>query len=184
MADNTPKNDPLKAMLGLSDNDTEGVISDMSAEPKRPDLRHAFARSALGIKLTYADPILKNASADWCILDQPKIQIKQHDLIPDLAAWQHEELHDKAVIECVPDWIGEVLRSSARQDDQHFNMPLYAKLGVKHFWLINPNWHTLEAYQLENQSWNLIASYKDDDKVSEAPFDAISFPLSNLWSND
>lgn len=184
MSDNTSKDDPLKDILGLSGNETKEVVSDIKCVPKPPDLKHAFARSALGIKLSYVDWRFKSSTPDWCILDQQKIQIKQHSLLPDLAGWQQENLEEEDVIECVPDWIGEVLSSSAKENDEHFKMPLYAELGVKYFWLINPNWHTLQAYQLDNENWRLIASYKDDETVSEAPFATISFPLNHLWSNE
>ncbi|MBL4762552.1 MAG: Uma2 family endonuclease [Gammaproteobacteria bacterium] len=184
MSDNTSKDNPLKDILGLSGNDTKEVVSDITCVPKPPDLKHAFARSALGIKLSYVDWRLKRSTPDWYILDQQKIQINQHDLIPDLAGWQNEELEEEGVIKSVPGWIGEVLSSSARKDDRHFKMPLYAELGVQHFWLVNPNWHTLETFQLENKDWRLITSYKDDETVDATPFGGISFPLGQLWSNE
>lgn len=159
---------------------------DVTSELKGPDLVHAFARSALGIKLTYVDWALNNIASEWLILDQPKIRIKNHLLLPDLAGWYGEQLpalEEQAVVERVPDWIGEVLSSTAGPDERVIKMPLYARLGVKNFWVVNPNLHTLDAYQLDQKNWRLLASYKEDDKVCEVPFDSISFPLNNLWSN-
>lgn len=176
----------------MSNNNSKEAIQNIPKDPQQLDLRHAFARSALGVKLTYVDWALKNSDPEWWILDQPKIKVKNHILQPDLAGWQHEQLtaqQEPAVIECVPDWIGEVLSSTAVKNERVVKMPLYAKLGVKNLWVINPNLHTLQAYQQDQHNgqdrldWRLVASYKDNDKVNEAPFDSISFPLNNLWRN-
>lgn len=169
----------------MSKSDSKEAVYSDAYEPQQLDLRHAFARSALGVKLSYVDWTLKDSAVDWWVLDQPKIQIKNHMLLPDLAAWKHEQLSvlpEQEIIEKLPGWIGEVLSSSAEENERVVKMPLYARLGIKNLWVVNPNLHTLQVYQLENQNWRLVASYKNNDTVSEAPFDDISFSLSNLWS--
>lgn len=176
----------------MSDNNSKEAMQNIPNDPQQLDLRHAFARSALGVKLSYVDWALNNSDPEWWVLDQPKIRINNHILLPDLAGWQHEQLpaqSEQAVIECIPDWIGEVLSSSAEKNERVVKMPLYAKLGVKSLWVVNPNLRTLQTYQLDRHNaqdgldWRLVASYKEDDKVNEAPFDSIIFPLNNLWQN-
>ncbi len=49
-------------------------------------------------------------------------------------------------------------------------MPVYAKYGVKHIWLIDPILKTLEAYRLENRFWKLVGSFSDEDRVAVEPF--------------
>jgi hypothetical protein len=44
-----------------------------------------------------------------------------------------------------------------------------------------PGGCTLEALELHEGQWLLIASAKDDDPVSVRPFDAITFSLGDLW---
>jgi hypothetical protein len=40
----------------------------------------------------------------------------------------------------------------------------------------------LEVYKLDaERRWLLLATLKDDDPVSQPPFDAITFPLDSLW---
>ena len=41
---------------------------------------------------------------------------------------------------------------------------------------------TLEAFELHDRQWLLIASAKDDDLVSIRPFDAVTFSLGDLWA--
>ena len=53
--------------------------------------------------------------------------------------------------------------------------------GVAHLWLVEPTDRTLEAFELHDGQWLLIASAKDDEPVSFRPFDAITFSLGDLW---
>ena len=41
---------------------------------------------------------------------------------------------------------------------------------------------TLEAFELRDSEWALIACAIDDEPVSVRPFDAITFNLGELWS--
>jgi Uma2 family endonuclease len=61
-------------------------------------------------------------------------------------------------------------------------MPLYAEYGVPFLWLIDPAPRTLEAFLPSEGPWMLEHVYQDDDEARAAPFDAISFPLADLWS--
>ena len=44
-----------------------------------------------------------------------------------------------------------------------------------------PNAKSLEAFELRDGLWVLLATLVDDAPVSLPPFDAISFPLDALW---
>ena len=88
---------------------------------------------------------------------------------------------DTAYVTLAPDWVCEVLSPSTRKVDLHEKRPLYAREGVAHLWLVEPADRTLEAFELHDGQWLLIASAKDDDPVSIRPFDAITFSLGDLW---
>jgi hypothetical protein len=60
-------------------------------------------------------------------------------------------------------------------------MPIYAEVGVGFLWLADPVLYTLETYRLVNRNWTLTGSYKDGDKVSAEPFEAIEIDLMRLW---
>ena len=79
------------------------------------------------------------------------------------------------------DWVCEVLSPSTRKLDLHEKRPHYALAGVGHLWLLDPTDRTLEAFELREGEWVLIATAKDDEPVSIRPFDAITFSLGDLW---
>ena len=74
-----------------------------------------------------------------------------------------------------------MLSPSTREVDLVEKRPLYAREGVTHLWLIEPSDRILEAFELHDGQWVLSASAKDDDPVSNRPFDAITFSLGDLW---
>jgi len=59
--------------------------------------------------------------------------------------------------------------------------PIYAREGVGHLWLVDPVARTLEAFELRNGEWVLIATLADDDDVKVRPFDAVTMKLSKFW---
>ena len=59
--------------------------------------------------------------------------------------------------------------------------PIYAREGIPHLWLVDPVERILEAFELHEGRWVLIASVEDDEPVSIAPFEAVTFSLGELW---
>ena len=80
---------------------------------------------------------------------------------------------DTAYFTLAPDWVCEVLSASTRRFDLHGKRPIYAREGVGHLWLVDPADRTLEAFELREGQWVLIASAQDDDPVSICPFDTV-----------
>jgi Uma2 family endonuclease len=68
------------------------------------------------------------------------------------------------------------------QKDRVKKLPLYARFSVAHIWLVDPVARFLEAFSLRDGTWVMVASLKDNDPVSVAPFDAITFSLADLWA--
>ena len=115
---------------------------------------------------------------------EPEVHLGPEVIVPDLAGWRKErlpELPDDAWIALSPDWVCEVLSPSTAQTDRSIKLPLYATEGVPYCWLIDPALKTLEAYELTNRKWTLLATLKEDDSVRLPPFDAVAFPLDALW---
>lgn len=105
--------------------------------------------------------------------------------VPDLAGWRRERMPaipEDHRFEVVPDWVCEILSPSTAQKDRARKLPLYARHGVAHAWLVDPLARTLEAFVRREEGWLLIATLQDDDPVSVPPFDAITFSLADLWA--
>ena len=150
----------------------------------RPAPRHAVASSRLGIELGGPFDRGRGGPGGWWILDEPELHLGEEILVPDLAGWRRErmpELPDTAYFTLAPDWTCEVLSASTRKLDLVRKRPIYAREGVPHLWLVDPVERILEAFELHEGRWTLIASVEDDESVSIAPFEAVTFSLGELW---
>ena len=150
----------------------------------RPAPPHALASSALGAKIGDPFNFGKGGPGGWWIIDGPELHLGEDVLVPDLAGWRRErmpDLPDTAFVTLAPVWVCEVLSPSTRDLDRHGKRPVYAREGVRHLWFIDPEARDLEAFELRDGEWVLIATARNDDPVSIPPFEAISFPLDALW---
>ena len=150
----------------------------------RPAMPHALASSVLGRRIgnPYHDRI--GGPGGWWIIDEPELHLGEDILVPDLAGWRRERMPDypeTAYVALAPDWVCEVLPVSTRRLDLHGKRPIYAREGVPHLWLLDPADRALEAFELRDGQWVLLASAKDDDPICIRPFDAITFSLGDLW---
>ena len=150
----------------------------------RPAVPHTRASSSLGAKIGGPFDYDAGGPGGWWILDEPELHLGGDVLVPDLAGWRREripELPDAAYFTLAPDWVCEVLSASTRRLDLQGKRPIYAREGVGLLWLIEPTDRTLEASELREGEWVLIAAAKDDDPICIRPFDAITFSLGDLW---
>lgn len=152
----------------------------------RPAPRHANATSVLGGELNGAFQRGRGGPGGWWILDEPELQLVELEpIVPDLAGWRIERmptLPDAACFTLAPDWICEVLSRSTEAIDRHKKLPLYARHGVRHVWLIDPIAKMLEVHTLDDDHrWRDVRIYEGDVRVRAEPFAAIELDLSALW---
>lgn len=159
----------------------------------RPAARHTRASSALGVELGGPFDRGRGGPGGWWILDEPELHFPDRTspgdtdaLVPDLAGWRRDRLPslpDVAAFTLAPDWVCEVLSPSTERHDRDEKMPIYAREGVRHAWLLDPVAKTLEVYALApEERWNEPTIWRGADVVRAAPFDAIELDLTALWT--
>ena len=161
----------------------EIIAGTLHTQP-RPASRHAWASSIIGGELVNPFGRGRDGPGGWWIIDEPELHLGDDILVPDLGGWRRETMPvypDAAFFDIAPDWACEVLSPSTRRIDMTAKRDIYAREGVSYLWFVDPDARTLEAFELRESQWVLIASLADNALVSVAPFDAISFPLGALW---
>jgi Uma2 family endonuclease len=185
--------------------DLEAVPSNMVAEliggrlhvMPRPAPRHANTSSELGVELGSmfgAHGPRRGGPGGWWILDEPELHLPDpaapgeiEAVVPDLGGWRRERLQalpEEAYFTLAPDWVCEILSKSTEDVDRNEKMPIYAREGVRHAWLIDPIAETLEVYTLgATRRWrSRPVVHRGAARVRVEPFEAIEIELSVLWA--
>lgn len=177
---------PYERLLALPEGETGEIIGGELHTQPRPAGRHALAQGGMNVNLGGPFGFGRGGPGGWWIIPEPEIHfVRDAEVaVPDLAGWRRERMPaipDDHRFEIVPDWVCEILSPGTVKKDRVLKLPLYARYGVAHAWLVDPAERTLEAFTLRDGAWVLIAGLKDDDTVQVPPFDAIGFALSDLW---
>jgi Uma2 family endonuclease len=161
----------------------ELIAGELYVSP-RPASRHALASSVLGAQLGSSFHLGEGGPRGWFIIDEPELHFGEDALVPDLAGWRRERMPvfpDTAAFELAPDWVCEVLSPSTSSLDRNVKLPVYAREGVSHVWLLDPKARTLEVLRLDGDRYMLLGKHEADARVRAEPFEALELELVLLW---
>ena len=150
----------------------------------RPSPRHSRSATALAFRLGPAFDEGRGGPGGWWLLLEPELHFAEDVVVPDLGGWHRErmpELPEEPFFSLPPDWVCEVVSPSTERLDRAKKLAVYARAGVAHLWLVNPQSRTLEAYRNDGGRWLLVATHAAAAVARMQPFDAIEFELSVLW---
>ncbi|MEZ4374360.1 MAG: Uma2 family endonuclease [Polyangiaceae bacterium] len=187
MADAAKRNATYADVLNAPENRVAEILDGELTLSPRPALGHASAASALGEELGPPFKRGKGGPGGWIILGEPELRLGDNVLVPDLAGWRKERLpHVRATqpsVSIAPDWLCEVLSPGTARADRGIKLPIYAREGVRHVWLVDPLERLLEVLRLENGRWSIVAVHQQDERIRAEPFEAIELDLSVLWAD-
>ncbi|MCP3138728.1 Uma2 family endonuclease [Pyxidicoccus xibeiensis] len=150
----------------------------------RPASPHAVAQSVLGALLLTTFQLGQRGPGGWWIVDEPELHFGNDAVIPDLAGWRRERLPQMPRVPyhtLAPDWICEVLSPSTETLDRKRKRELYAREGVEHVWLVDPDSRTLEVFRRQGDTWEPRGTYAGETRVRAEPFEAMELDLGALW---
>jgi Uma2 family endonuclease len=84
-------------------------------------------------------------------------------------------------VEGAPDLIIEIPSPATVQRDRVAKLNAYARHGVRHYWLVDPTGKTLEALELADGAYHLVATVAGDDDFLPLLFHELTIPLRELW---
>lgn len=168
----------------------EILEGELSLSP-RPALPHAHVAMNLGGLLTPPFKFGRGGPGGWVLLSEPELHLgpRPDKLVPDLAGWRRERLpravggsDAPAHYALAPDWVCEIHSERTRSRDRNKKMPIYAREGVRHLWLVEPLARTLEVHRLIEDRWVLAQSFSGEARVRAEPFEAMELELALVWS--
>lgn len=150
----------------------------------RPRPRHGLAAKRLGGELYGPFDRGRGGPGGWIFIDEPELHLGANVVVPDLAGWRRERMPaepETAFIETPPDWVCEILSPSTVRLDRGPKRRIYAEAGIGHLWLLDPTDGVLEAFALAGRQWPLLGTVERGETVAQPPFDAVPFPLDDLF---
>ncbi len=151
----------------------------------RPAFPHAHAGSAVGRGLLPAFD--HPGRGGWRLLYEPELHLGDDTVVPDWAGWRRERmprLPRSAFSTLAPDWVCEILSPSTEAFDRSEKLPVYAREGVSHAWLLDPLARTLEVLQLQSGRWSIVASHADDALIRIPPVADLEIRLREFWPDE
>jgi Uma2 family endonuclease len=161
----------------------ELIAGELYASP-RPASPHAMAAFTLGVKLGRHFHQGGGGPGGWVLLFEPELHFGKDVLVPDLAGWRRERMPRVPRVPAftlAPDWLCEVRSPSTATLDRKVKLPVYAREGVRHVWLVDAEARTLEVLHLEGGQYTLHATHEGLARVRAEPFEALELELAALW---
>lgn len=150
----------------------------------RPASPHAVATTELLLELGGPFGRGQGGPGGWRLLFEPELHLGEDVLVPDIAGWRRERMPRTprtAAFTLAPDWVCEVLSPSTRAMDRKAKLPVYAREGVRHVWLVDPDTRTLEVFRLEGTNYVAMTPHTGPVRVRAEPFEALEWELALLW---
>ena len=84
-------------------------------------------------------------------------------------------------IQGAPDLVIEVLSPSTAHRDRTFKRALYARHGVREFWLVDTDAHTIEVLQLEEEGYRTVATYSAGQTLTSPTLTDFTLDIDDLF---
>jgi Uma2 family endonuclease len=165
------------------------VIAGVLYTMGRPTPAHANIEAGLILDLRGGPRGGGPPPSGWYIQAEVEVRFPNDEkAIPDLSGWHSDRIaghRNDNPIRIVPDWVCEILSESTRAKDLGPKRDLYARHGVKHLWIVEPDAHLLEAFALgASGRWELIGTWTENAVAAVAPFEGCALSLDRWWLKD
>lgn len=119
------------------------------------------------------------------VVDAPiDVVLSPEDVLqPDILFISKERRHiiTEKNVSGAPDLVIEILSPSTQERDKLVKRNLYAKYGVKEYWIVDPSAKNVEILSLSGQGYKLSGVFFIDDVLS-SPLIGFTFPLKEAFT--
>lgn len=80
-----------------------------------------------------------------------------------------------------PDLMIEVISPTSARTDRHTKQRIYARYGVPHYWLVDPEQRSIEAYTVVGTGYSQVSLASGNESFSAPPFPDLAIRLDEIW---
>ncbi len=123
------------------------------------------------------DALLLVAPMDVYLDDDNTVQ-------PDLIYVKRERAHiiTRRRVNGAPDLVVEIMSPSTGSRDKKQKKALYARFGIREYWIVDPFSRTVDQFILEESDYRLAAVYAAGDCLESPHFPSISIDITSLFA--
>jgi Uma2 family endonuclease len=148
----------------------------------RPGGPHSYASLRI-LRALRAYNVLDDGTGWWIEIEREIRFLEDLLYVPDLSGWRAEEppdFVDANPITVRPDWVCEILSRSTQRGDRALKLPVYARAGVGHVWIVDPEARSVEVFASQDGLPLLVSTATGDARKVLPPFpDEIA--VGDLW---
>lgn len=123
----------------------------------------------------------------WWFATEVDVALDGRGFRPDIAGWRRDRWPKpprERPVAARPDWICEVVSASNRQADTVTKLRCHQEAGVPHFWILDPDAHSLTVYRHQPDGYLLVLVATADERVRAEPFEAVELRVGVLLGDD
>ena len=107
-------------------------------------------------------------------------------LIPDLLYYATNDRsavvsENGKYLSAVPDLVVEIISPSSQNTDRTYKFEIYAEIGVKYYWTIDPEFWIFQAFRLVDGEYRFEASLSDEGEFAPEAFAGLKIPMAQLF---
>ena len=110
------------------------------------------------------------------------VRLSEHDVVqPDLLVVCDRTQITDTHIEGPPSLVVEILSPSTQRHDRVRKLRLYAQVGVKEYWILQPSPALAEILSLDGTGYRIAGTYTETDTLVSPLFPELSVELSEIF---
>ena len=148
-----------------------------------PSPRRAHQQAAANLLLILGPHVREHGLGQIFIAPFDVILSRRTVVVPDLVfvARERAGIVTERGVEGAPDLIVEILSPGTARRDRVAKLRAYARRDVQHYWLVDAEAQTLEAFELSEGAYRLLAAVGGDEVFRPVLFPGLAIPLPDLW---
>ena len=102
---------------------------------------------------------------------------------PDLffISKEREKIIAEQEIQGAPDLVVEVTSPATEDRDRHYKKTLYARHGVREYWIVDPDARKVEVFALGEKGFELVRAYKAGEVLRSPLLEGLEVDLNEVF---
>ncbi len=110
------------------------------------------------------------------------VKLSESDIVqPDILVVCDTQQIKRTHIEGAPTLVVEILSPSSIHHDRLRKLYLYARFGIKEYWIVTPYPSLVEVFSLSAETYTIAGVYAKNDSLRSPSFPEMSFPLADVF---